>query len=68
MNKCQFALALFIGIQIGIRLPASKKAADHYKNSVGAQVVERLATFTANRINDSFFNSREDLLKEGRNE
>lgn len=57
MNNCQIVLVLFVGIQIGIRLPAAKKAADHYKNSVGSKVVEHLATFTANRINDSFFNS-----------
>jgi hypothetical protein len=57
MNKCQFMMVLFVGVQIGIRLPAAKKAADHYKNSVGSRVVEHLATFTANRINNSFFNN-----------
>jgi hypothetical protein len=55
MNKCQLLLVLLIGIHIGVRLPAAKKAAQQFKNSVGSKVVEHAATFVSDQINTSLF-------------
>lgn len=58
MNKCQVALVLFLGIQIGIRLPAAKRGVEEFKDSLGSKVVEYAAAFMATQINESLFVSR----------
>ena len=55
MNKCQLLLVLIIGIHVGIRLPAAKKGAEQFKNSVGSKVVEYAAVVVSQQINAAIF-------------
>ena len=55
MNKCQLILALLVGIHIGIRLPAAKRGAEQFKNSVGSKIVEHAAIIVSQQINKSVF-------------
>lgn len=57
MNKCQALLILFVGIQIGIRLPAAKRGAEQFKNSVSSKVVEFSAGIVADEINAVILNA-----------
>lgn len=45
----------YIGVQVGIRLPAAKKAAEQFKDSVGSKVVEFAAQTAADQINRAIF-------------
>jgi hypothetical protein len=55
MNKCQILLALFIGIHIGIRLPAAKRGVEEFKNSLGSKVVEGAAVYFSSQIINTHF-------------
>ena len=67
MNKCQLFLVLFVGIQIGVRLPSAKKGAEQFKNSVGSKIVEHAAIVISQQINSAVFSAHkttQDLGKE----
>ena len=55
MNKCQLLLVLIVGIYIGKHLPAAKKGAEQFKNSVGSKVVAHAATVVSEQINNAIF-------------
>lgn len=58
---CKVALALFVGIQIGIRLPAAKKGAEQFKNTLGAKIINDIAVSVgetmSEKIRESYFNN-----------
>lgn len=63
MNKCQILLVLFIGIQIGVRLPTAKEAAKQFKDSLGSKVVDYAAGFMASQINEALFVPRKITIE-----
>lgn len=57
---CKVGLALFIGIQIGIRLPAAKKGAEQFRDTIAARIINDIAVSVgesvSENIRDKYFN------------
>lgn len=72
-SYCQLALALLIGIQIGIRLPAAKKGAEQFRDTVASRIINDISVTigeaASQAIREKYFNGEAGERKDysGRN-